>query len=390
MFFSTFSITETFTKPDINLSHPFSQMMPDKLLTAINYRTIVNANDNAIVILNTRGKSGMRHRVTMADVAREAGVSLMTVSRALNDKDGISETTRMRIHEVIDRLGYRPSGIARGLVTKRTGTIGLVVPDSSNPYFSEVARGVEHAAYSQEYNVFLCNTEEDIEREKTVLYSLAERQVDGLIICSSRLDQDDLRTSLSYFSAQVLVNRTLENSSAVSLLSDDKNGVRAAVQHLLQRGHRHIGMLAGPERSFNGRVRLKAFLDTLHDAGTPCAPDCIQNCAPMVDASRQAAAELMTRQPELTALVCFNDLVAVGALKACEQLGRSVPGDMAIIGFDDIPLASLVTPPLTTVHVPRYELGQLAAKTLLAQINGEKFINDCVLPVKFVIRGSAP
>ena len=332
----------------------------------------------------------MSRRVTMADVAREAGVSLMTVSRALNDKDGISETTRMRIHEVIDRLGYRPSGIARGLVTKRTGTIGLVVPDSSNPYFSEVARGVEHAAYLQGYNVFLCNTEEDIEREKTVLYSLAERSVDGLIICSSRLDQEDLRTSLIYFSAQVLVNRTLENSSAVALLSDDTSGVCSAVRHLLQRGHRKIGMLAGPERSFNGRVRLRAFLDALNDAGIGCNSDFDQNCLPMVDASQQAAVDLLTRHPQLTALVCFNDLVAVGALKACAQLGRAVPQDMAIIGFDDIPLASLVTPPLTTVHVPRYELGQLAGKTVLAQIHGEAAVGDCVLPVKFVIRGSAP
>lgn len=332
----------------------------------------------------------MSRRVTMADVAREAGVSLMTVSRALNDKDGISETTRVRIQEVIGRLGYRPSSIARGLVTKRTGTLGLVVPDSSNPYFSEVARGVEHAAYVQEYNVFLCNTEEDIEREKAVLYSLAERLVDGLIICSSRLDQDELRTSLSYFSAQVLVNRSLENSSAVALLSDDQYGVRAAVQHLLQSGHRTIGMLAGPERSFSGRVRRKAFLDTLGDAGVKCDPDWIRNCAPMVDASQEAAVDLLMAHPLLTGLVCFNDLVAVGALKACTYLGRSVPDDIAIVGFDDIPLASLVTPPLTTVHVPRYELGQLAGKTLLAQINGEKSVNDCVLPVKFIIRGSAP
>lgn len=332
----------------------------------------------------------MSRRVTMADVAREAGVSLMTVSRALNDKDGISEATRMRIHEVIDRLGYRPSSIARGLVTKRTGTIGLVVPDNSNPYFSEVARGVEHAAYAQDYNVFLCNTEEDAAREQAVLHSLAEKLVDGLVVCSSRLDQNDLLAILKYFSAQVLVNRSLENSEAAALLSDDENGVREAVQHLLQRGHCAIGMLAGPERSFSGQVRLRGYRGALNDAGVPYNPDWVQNCAPMVDASQQAAIDLLTRHPELTAIVCFNDLVAVGALKACAELGRSVPDDVAIIGFDDIPLASLVTPPLTTIHVPRYELGVLAGKTLLAQINGKEARGEQVLPVKLMIRGSAP
>src|SRR5215218_7812513 len=141
----------------------------------------------------------MAHRITMADVAREAGVSLMTVSRALNDKDGISEATRLRIQEVIERMGYRPSSIARGLVTKRTGTLGLVVPDNSNPYFSEVARGVEHAAYAEGYNVFLCNTEEDSEREKLVLESLTEKLVDGLILCSSRLANEELHAALNYF-----------------------------------------------------------------------------------------------------------------------------------------------------------------------------------------------
>ena len=314
----------------------------------------------------------------------------MTVSRALNGKDGISQETRQRIHEVIDRLGYRRSGIARGLVTKRTGTIGLVVPDNSNPFFSEVARGVEHAAYAEDYNVFLCNTEEDAEREKAVLFSLAEKQVDGLIVCSSRLNQEELATYLDYFAAQVLVNRRLDNGTASAVRPDDESGVRLAVQHLLQRGHRAIGMLAGPERSFSGGIRLKGYSDTLQAAGVSVNPSWIQHCLPMVDASQQAAIDLLTRNPELTALFCFNDLVAVGALKACAQLGRAVPDDMAIVGFDDIPLASLVTPALTTVQLPRYELGRLAGEMVLRSINGETPETDTVLPVELVIRASAP
>jgi LacI family transcriptional regulator len=332
----------------------------------------------------------MTVRVTMADVAREAGVSLMTVSRALNGKDDISEATRVRIQQVIERLGYRRSNIARGLVTKRTGTLGLVVPDNSNPFFSEVARGVEHAAYAEDYNVFLCNIEEDVNREKAVLQSLTEQSVDGLILCSSRLEEDELRPYLGYFPALVLVSRVLDNVSACSVRPDDEDGVRLAVEHLLQRGHRAIGLLAGPTRSFSGQLRAKSYRDTMEAASIAYNPSWTRHSLPMVEASQQAAVDLLTECPELSALFCFNDLVAVGALKACEQLGRAVPDDMAIVGFDNILLASLVTPALTTVNLPRYALGQKAAVMLLEQINGETSKTDSVLPVELVIRASAP
>src|SRR5512147_2817667 len=144
-----------------------------------------------------------KQRVTMADVAREAGVSLMTVSRAINGKDGISEATRVRIQAIIDQLGYRPSEIARSLVTDRTGTVGLVVIDNSNPFFSEIARGVEQEAYAHGYSVFLCNTEEDLQRERAVLRSLEEKRVDGVIVCSARLDADLLHSALEPHSAVV-------------------------------------------------------------------------------------------------------------------------------------------------------------------------------------------
>lgn len=332
----------------------------------------------------------MSRRVTMADVAREAGVSLMTVSRALNDKEGISEATRERIQEVIVRLGYRPSSIARGLVTKRTGTIGLVVPDNSNPFFSEVARGIEHTAYANSYSVFLCNTEEDPQREKAVLHSLAEKYVDGLVLCSSRLNEDDLRLCLRDFSAQVLVNRLLDSTTADIILTHSEEGQRLAVAHLLKRGHRRIGILAGPERSYGSRTRLKGYADAFAETKIAYEPDWIQHCSPTVDASQRITVELLQRHPELTALACYNDLVAVGALKACSTLGVSVPSDIAIVGFDDIPLASLVTPALTTIHVQRYALGRMAGETLMRQLRGEKTRSVQMFPVHLVTRESAP
>ena len=326
----------------------------------------------------------------MADVAREAGVSLMTVSRALNDKDGISPITRTLVYAVVDRLGYRRSGIARSLVTKHTGTLGLVVPDNSNPYFSEVARGVEHAAYAEGYNVFLCNTEEDSRREQAVMQSLADKQVDGIIVCSPRLQDDDLSRLLSYFPTCVLINRVIDGHSSSAIHTDDDNGAQRAVGHLIERGHRKIGMLAGPERSFSGRLRQHGYMTALADAGIVPDEGWVRYCLPMVDASQEAAVDLLTRHPNLTALFCFNDLVAVGALKACNQLGRCVPEEMAVVGFDDIPLASLVTPALTTMHIPCYGIGLRAGKTLLDQIGGKAEKSLTVLPVELAVRASAP
>ena len=164
----------------------------------------------------------MTDRITMADVARKAGVSQMTVSRVVNDKGDVSEATRQRVLEVIERLGYRPSGIARGLATQRTGTLGLVVPDVANPFFSDVARGVEHVAHAEGYNVFLCNTEEDPQRELDVLRSLEEKRVDGLVLCSSRLSEDELLGVVARHLSVVLVNRRLVGERVCSVLLDDR------------------------------------------------------------------------------------------------------------------------------------------------------------------------
>jgi LacI family transcriptional regulator len=332
-----------------------------------------------------------KQRVTMADVAREAGVSLMTVSRAINGKEGLSEATRDRIQAIVDRLGYRPSVIARSLVTDRTATIGLVVIDNSNPFFSEVARGVEHEAYAQGYNVFLCNTEEDIEREQAVLRSLEEKRVDGVILCSPRSDEKVLRAALEQHAAVVLINRRLADMRLGTVLVNDEEGGRICTEHLLNRGHRAIGFLSGPSRSYSGQARARGYRATLEAAGvTPC-PDWTRPCLPVVESGCEATLALLTDQPQITALFCYNDLSAVGAMQACASLGRRVPDDLAIVGFDDIPLARLVTPPLTTCHVPLHDLGKQATQLLLDHINGcGANCDDIVIEPKLFIRASAP
>lgn len=337
----------------------------------------------------------MTHRVRMADVARQAGVSLMTVSRVVNNKDDVSADTRQHVQTTIKQLGYRPSDVARGLVTKRTGAIGLVVPDVSNPYFSEVVRGAEHVAYAKNYSVLLCNTEEDTRRELAVLQSLEEKCVDGVVLCSSRLTEDELEEAISRHPAAVLVNRRLEftdERGGVGVVTlDDIAGGQMATQHLLERGHRAIGFLAGPPTSHSGQGRMEGYRTAMTAAGAAPFSQWVKHCAPTVEGGRVSTRELLGDNPELTALFCFNDLVAIGALQTCVDLGLVVPDDVAIVGFDDIPLAALVTPALTTCRTSRYELGTQAMELLLERIDGcTEECKEIVLPTELIVRNSAP
>ena len=329
-------------------------------------------------------------RITMSDVAREADVSLMTVSRVVNEKDGIREETRQRVQEVIERLGYRPSNLARGLATMKTGTIGLVVPDNANPYFSEVARGIEHLAYDNGYTVFLCNTEENIARENHVLRLLDEYHVDGVILCSPRLEDADLHEAITRQPATVLVNRPLHNSQVASVMIDAQLGGQLIATHLLENGHKKIGIIAGPRTSLSGRDRLNSYVKTIQNYGIEQPEERIIYCSPTTQGGTSAARQLLQSCPDLTALICFNDLVAVGALQACKQLGIRVPGDVAVTGFDDIPMSAFVTPSLTTCHVHRHELGRRAMQLLLNLMTGEEDETNIVLKPQLVIRDSSP
>jgi LacI family transcriptional regulator len=335
----------------------------------------------------------MTQKVTVADIARKAGVSIMTVSRVLNRKGDVSPTTRRRIERIITRLKYRPSGIARSLATRHSGTIGLVIPDVSNPFFADVALGAEHVACAEGYNIFLCNTEEDPERELTVVYSLEEKRVDGIVLVS-RLDPRILSGVVRRHPAVVLINRQIPNNPPPSVgvvRLDDELGGRLVAQHLVNRGHRAIGFLAGPTASQSSRNRAEGYRRSLREAGLPPNPAWEYPCAPTVEGGHASTRSLLQAHPELTALMCFNDLVAVGALQACAELGRSVPRELAVSGYDDIPLAALVTPALTTCRAPRYELGAEAVTHLLKKIRGSsKTYKDVILRPELIIRASAP
>lgn len=336
----------------------------------------------------------MPNRVTMSDVAQQAGVSLMTVSRVINHKGDVNPETRQRVLGIVKELDYRPSAIARSLATQQTRTIGLVIPDVSNPFFADIVRGIEHLAYVQGYHVFLCNTEEDASRELSVIQSLEDKRVDGMILCSSRLDEKTLLELLARLPAAVLINRRLNKSYDniyQSVSQNDELGERMAANHLIHRGHTRIGFLAGPKYAFSGVGRRAGYRAAMESAGLPIVPTWMIHCPPTVDGGYQASISLLVDHPELTALLCYNDLVAVGVLQACTELNRRVPDDLAVIGYDDIPMAKLVSPSLTTCRVKRTELGVKAVEALLDRLK------DCpggcrpiVLTSDLIIRQSAP
>jgi LacI family transcriptional regulator len=329
-------------------------------------------------------------RVTIKDIAREAGVSPQTVSRAINNKGEIRLQTQERILRIAERLGYRPNSIARSLATRRTQNVGLVVSDVSNPFFAGVARGIQDAAHLARYNTFLCNTDENPERERSAIQSLEAQRVDGLILCSSRLSDRELIRLADRYQPLVLVNRRIDHPQTGCVLVDDARGAHEAVDYLLQIGHRQVGLLAGPETSHSGRERKRGCYEALQAHGVTLDPTWEIYCPPQVEGGQAAALQLLQRAPELTALFAYNDLVAIGALRACAQLSLEVPRDCSVMGCDDIPLAALVSPALTTVHIPQYDLGQQAMGLLLEMMGDDDgHPEPIVLSPHLVLRDSA-
>ena len=315
----------------------------------------------------------MKKRLTLADIAKAAKVSLMTVSRAINNKPGVSDEVRQSILTLAEAMGYHPNYIARGLATRRTATIGLVVPDNTNPFFAQVARGVEDGAYENGYNIFLVNTNEDPVRELAALDSLWQKNIEGAILCSSRLPTEILEEQIQRFPAVVVVNREPRKPmpNLISININDQRGAQLALGHFLALGRRQIAFINGPANSTSARRRLEGYRAALRSAELPLDPQMVEACSPDMEGGRLAAAALFARLPKIDAIYAFNDLVAIGAMQACEEAGKKVPEDTAIIGVDDIPLATIVRPRLTTLHVNLRHIGRLALRSLLDLIEGD-------------------
>jgi LacI family repressor for deo operon, udp, cdd, tsx, nupC, and nupG len=323
---------------------------------------------------------------TMRDVANKANVSIKTVSRVVNNQGEISESTRLRVQEAINELGYRPNVVARSLVSGQTHSIGLIIPRITDPFFPEVVLGVESIAYQKQFRVFLCNTESQVQRELEYIDSLAGNRVDGIIICGSCLDEEKLAQTAQQIPISISAACTPNHAAIIHIQVEE--GMRMITSHLIKLGHRHIGYISDIELD-KRKPRLGAFRKTLNDHHLP--DDAIEDCAVdnVINEGRQLALKLLYRKPELTAIVCNGDPLAIGAIYACQERGFRVPEDIAITGFDDIDLATLAHPFLTTIRVPRRKLGEILAELLFTQLNSEERHQNVVeLPVELIIRES--
>lgn len=307
-------------------------------------------------------------RVTIDDVAREAGVSRQTVSRAINEKGEISAETRERVLTAIQKLGYRPNRLAQSMITQRTYTLGVEVADITNSALAEMVRGAQDSAAQRGYNVFLTNSDDEPTIAIQALSNLVMHNVDGLIAMVSGATDEEIRAFAERYRPLVLINRVVEHPNIALISSDIYRGGSLAVEHLIQQGHSAIGMLANPFSPHLSARRVEAYQDTLRRYARPINPAWIVRAAPTLQGGYEATRQLLADHPEVTAIFGYNDLMSIGALRACRDLGRQVPQDCAVIGFDDIPLAALVTPSLSTVRYDKYALGQQAVLRLLDMI----------------------
>ena len=329
---------------------------------------------------------------TLRDVATAAGVHPATASRALNPGTRllVSEETARRVSEAADRLGYRPNPVARSLRTRRSHTIGVLIPDLNNPLFPPIVRGIEDRLAEHGYVALLGNTDADLAKERLVFDQLRARHVDGFVLATATAGSPILAEAAQSDVPLVLVNRTAQGYPFSSVSVDNEQGVRAAVSHLATLGHTRIGHIAGPQGVSTGVARLRGFQDGMRASGLEVRDDQIIHAgAYSIEEGVRCCAELLSRRGDLTAIVAANDMVAVGCYGAFDDLRLTCPDDISVIGFNDMPFIDRLRPPMSTVRFPHYQLGMEAAKLLLERIDGDGGpVKILYLAPELVVRGS--
>ncbi len=332
-------------------------------------------------------------RVTIDDVAAAVGVSRQTVSRAINNLTGISTTTREKVLQTARELGYRPSNIARGLANadQKTRTLGIVLPSVDNEFYAAVLHGIESQTSKLGYQLFLCSSEEDPDLEFQKTQSLFSLWIDGLILCSSRMSDHQLHHICSQVKPVVLINRAYDHPAAGNILIDDFQGTYQAVHHLLDKGHRKIGFVLGLPFSRSGQLRHQGYLAAMQEAGAPVVETWTIHSTAAIDSGYHTAKILLNQHPELTALIVYNDVRTAGVLRACKEMKLDVPEQIAIISHDNIALSSLLIPSLSTVDIPKEELGQQAIQMMMSMLEQpERTPATIQLTPQLILRESCP
>ncbi len=332
------------------------------------------------------------NKITRNDVAEHAGVSPSTVSYVVNNGPRpVSAETRAKVLQAIEALGYRPNAVARNLRRQRTSTVGLILPDTSNTYFAEVAKGIESVAYDNDYTVVFCHSGYQLERELSYVDHLYSEQVAGIIIIPATSSLESLERLLKYHIPTVSLDRYIEGVDVPSIVAKNFEGGYLAGQHLISLGHTRIGCIARPVDLSHAQDRINGCLTALQEAGLPHKKSWIARGGYTMENGRKAMETLLGLEDPPTAVFCYNDMMAIGALKAAREMGFRVPEDISVVGFDDIAEASFTSPALTTINQAKFDMGQQGMKLLLSLINEQPMeALEIVSPldVELVIRES--
>lgn len=327
-------------------------------------------------------------KATIYDVAREAGVSIATVSKVINDKGKISQERRKEIFSIMEKLQYRPSVIASALTGKHTFTLGLLIPDIANPFFAEVARAVEDRGHQLGYSVIICSTDNKDERIQQYISILKQKQVDGIMI-GTGMENNDILRDISSVMPVVVIGREVPDIPVHTVVADDWHGGSEAAAHLLRLGHRRMGILTESLKIISSRERLLGFRQTLEEAGIELHGDAVKTCNYRMEDGKRQAVELLRSDDRPTALFCCNDLLAVGALQAAKELGIPVPSELSIISFDNTILASVTDPPLTSIAQPMEQLGSVSVDLLLKEFEEVQEVKQRIaLRTELIVRHS--
>lgn len=303
--------------------------------------------------------------VTIYDVAREAGVSMATVSRVVNNNPNVKPQTRKKVYEAIERLGYRPNAVARGLASKKTTTVGVVIPDIANANFAEVARGIEDIANMYHYNIILCNADKRKEKEIRVINTLLEKQVDGLLFMGGVVTDEHIQAFNTSNVPIVLCATTDEKGTMPSVDIDHETAAYDAVRKLIDEGHTRIAMISGTlQDPANGFARYQGYKRALEESGIAFDESLVRVGNYRYESGIEAVQYFLELEERPTAVFAATDEMAIGAIHGIQDAGLTVPGDISVIGVDNIRLASMVRPLLTTVAQPMYDIGAVSMRLL--------------------------
>ena len=329
--------------------------------------------------------------VTLRDVGKRAGVSAMTVSRVINGRQGVDAETQRKVEEAIATLDYVPNRIARGLISQKTQTIGLIVPDVVNPFFAPVVRGAETAARRAGYRVLLCNSEGDLRLEREYIEDLVSHRVEGILLApASDHSRHSVFPLLRGGFPLVLLDRALPDSDCDLIVTDSATGARRLVAHLIAVGHRDIAHLSDAEDTSTGRERLRGYQEALAAANIPYRPELVFRTTVDRIGGYRAMQEVLAMDRLPTAIFTVNNMTVVGAMQALRERGLSVPQDMGLVCFDDVEHLAVLSPFLTVIDQPAETLGSLGAQLLLERIAGKAGPKSrrIVLQTDLIVRAS--